>query len=183
MYIRWLPPGEFLMGSPGSEKGRDSDEGPQHRVQISGGFWMMETEVTQGQYKALMGTNPSRFKSCGARCPVEKVSWYEAGVYANALSKKEGLSSCFKCSGSGTGVSCSAVSHSGYVACKGWRLPTEAEWEYAARAGTKGARDGNLNDIAWFDGNSGSKTHTVGQKQANAWGLYDMLGNVRHEVA
>ena len=101
-----------------------------------------------------MGTNPSGFPECGARCPVERVSWDDVQEFIRRLNEQE--------------------SRSGYV----YRLPTEAEWEYAARAGTTGARHGDLDSIAWYRDNSGRTTHPVGQKRANTWGLHDMLGNV-----
>ena len=161
-----VKPGTFTMGSPSSEEGRDDDEGPQHTVRITRSFWLGATEVTQGEYTALMGKNPSKFTACGDKCPVEQVSWDEAVAFANARSRKEGLPECY-----------SGSTFKG-LSCKGYRLPTEAEWEYAARAGTTGARYGELDDVAWYDGNSGSTTHPVGTKQPNAWGLHDMLGNV-----
>jgi formylglycine-generating enzyme required for sulfatase activity len=181
--MRWIPAGSFLMGSPSNEAEREDNEGPQRRVYISKGFWMLETEVTQGQYKALMRSNPSKFKKCGNNCPVDQVSWHNARAFANKLSQAQKLSAC-------------RATNRKIFQCKGWRLPTEAEWEYAARAGTTGARHGALNDIAWWgawsgDGNTEVSydgaferhnkkwgTHPVGQKQANAWGLHDMLGNV-----
>ena len=163
-YVR-VTPGTFMMGSPDSEDGREDDES-QHSVTITRPFCMNSTEVTQAEWQAVMGSNPSKFTSCGANCPVEQVSWEDAVAYANALSRREGLPECY------AGSTFSGLS------CKGYRLPTEAEWEYAARAGTTGATYGNLDSVAWYDENSGSATHPVGQKQPNAWGLYDMLGNV-----
>ena len=106
-----------------------------------------------------MGTNPSGFPECGARCPVEQVSWDDVQEFIRRLNERE--------------------SASGYV----YRLPTEAEWEYAARAGTTGARHGELDEVAWYSDNSGPTTHPVGEKQANAWGLHDTLGNVWEFVA
>ena len=154
--VRWIPAGRFTMGSPGSEEGRSSDE-IQHEVVLSQGFFMAETECTQEQWEMVMGSNPSDFK--GPNRPVEKVSWAEAIEYCRKLTLKqrsEGL----------------------LPAGWEWRLPTESEWEYGARAGEKGLRHGELDAVAWWLDNSGSETHTVGGKQANAWGLYDMMGNV-----
>ena len=138
---------------------------------------MLQTEVTQRQYKRLMGTNPSIFTSYGGNCPVEKVSWHDALRFANALSRKEGWEPCFVCSGGKCRVK-RKYRGKGYYDCKGYRLPTEAEWEYAARAGTRSSRYGKLDAIAWYSGNSEKKTHRVASKLANRWGLYDMLGNV-----
>jgi formylglycine-generating enzyme required for sulfatase activity len=163
-YVR-IAPGTFVMGSPESETGRGDDE-LQHRVTLTRAHCMKATEVTQGEWQALMGSNPSAFQNCGENCPVEQVSWDDAVAFANALSRREGLPECYPL-GRFSGLD-----------CRGYRLPTEAEWEYAARAGTTAARFGDVDDVAWYDGNSGGTTHPVGQKQANAWGLYDMLGNV-----
>ena len=141
------------MGSPSSEKGRDNDE-TQHRVTLTKGFYMGETEVTQGLWQEVMGANPS-YNEVGDNYPVEKVSWNNCQDFLRKLNAK---------------------------APAGWRfaLPTEAQWEYACRAGTTGAYggSGNLDEMGWYDGNSGNKTHPVAQKRANAWGLYDMHGNV-----
>ena len=143
-----VPSGSFTMGSISSEVG--SHEKPPHEVTISGSFYIATTEVTQAQWMAVMGTNPSKFQ--GDSLPVEQVSWNDAKEFIRKLSSKKGETQ--------------------------YRLPTEAEWEYACRAGTTGDRLGNLGSAAWYDPNSGGMTHPVGQKQANAWGLYDMLGNV-----
>ena len=148
-----VPAGSFVMGSPQDEIGRLGDE-HQHEVWISQGFWMGKYEVTQGEWEALMGMNPSHFSDCDPRCPVERVSWFDTVEFIRRLNGRE----------------------SG----KGYRygLPTEAEWEYAARAGTTGVRYGELGEIAWYGDNSEFKTHPVGQKRANAWGIHDILGNV-----
>jgi formylglycine-generating enzyme required for sulfatase activity len=124
-YVR-IARGTFMMGSPPDEGGREDDE-TQHRVTITRAYCMKATEVTHGEWQAVMGSNPSEFTSCGANCPVENVSWEEAVGYANALSRREGLPECY-----------SDSTFSG-LSCKGYRLPTEAEWEYAARAGTTAA--------------------------------------------
>ena len=186
--------GTFQMGSPTSpipEPCRSSDE-TQHQVVLTNTFKMMTTEVTQGQFKAVMGYSPSYFSLCGSTCPVETVSWHEAAAYANALSEKVRLSACYACTGSGKTVICQeAPSYAGkkIYACPGYRLPTEAEWEYAYRAGTSTAfynggvtsctsQDPNAEKIGWYDMNSSAMSHPTGQKTANAWGLFDMAGNV-----
>ncbi len=162
-----IPAGSFVMGSPEDEEGRRDDE-TQHEVTLSRGFWMGKHEVTQGEWEALMGSNPSHFSECGAQCPVETVSWEDAQEFLRRLNERE-----------------SAAGSSAR-----YRLPTEAEWEYAARAGTTGARYGEADAIAWTLINSLRRTHPrqrqphpVGQKRANAWGLHDMLGNVREWTA
>ena len=172
-----IPAGRFLMGSPGNEPSRDGDE-TQHWVTISKGFSLGVTEVTQGQWKRVMGSNPSNFKNCGDDCPVESVSWTDAVEFCNRLSDLEGLSRCY--SGQNWDQSCT-----------GYRLPTEAEWEYAARAGTTGPfHTGNClsTSEANYDGNyplsgcsKGQYRKTpirVGSLASNSWGLYDMHGNV-----
>ncbi len=165
-----IPAGSFMMGSPNNESDRSSDEGPQTRVTISRPFLMKTTEVTQGEWKSVMGSNPSYFSKCGDNCPVEQVSWFDAVEYCNGLSSREGFEHCYEINGQN-------VRFKG-LSCKGYRLPTEAEWEYAARAGSTGARYGDIDAIAWYDDNSGNTTHPGGRKSPNAWGLYDMLGNV-----
>ena len=185
MEFVWVPAGEFVMGSE-SEHAYD-DERPLTRVRISAGYWLGKHEVTQGEWAAVMGSNPSHFDECGRECPVESVSWEDAQEFVRELNTRE--------------------RGRGYV----YRLPSEAEWEYAARAGTRGDTyagdlrilgDRNapvLDGIAWYGGNSGvsygggydcsdweGKQYSssrcgpqrVGQKAANGLGLHDMLGNV-----
>jgi formylglycine-generating enzyme required for sulfatase activity len=153
MTFCWCPAGEFVMGSPASEEDRDDDEN-QVKVTLSKGFWMAKTEVTQAQWQAVMGANPSHFK--GANLPVEEVSWDDAQDFLKKLNARLGSED------------------GGTIA-----LPTEAQWEYAARAGQSGTYSGgSLDQVAWYDGNSGDTPHPVGTKQANAWGLHDMSGNV-----
>jgi formylglycine-generating enzyme required for sulfatase activity len=171
--------GTFTMGSPASEANRDSDE-VQHRVTVSS-FYMGKYEVTQKEYAALMGTNPSNFK--GDNLPVEMVTWYDAVNYCNARSRSEGLTPAYTVSGTNVTWNRSAT---------GYRLPTEAEWEYACRAGTTTPFSMGSNittNQANYDGNNPyngnakgtyrAKTTAVGSFAPNAWGLYDMHGNVR----
>jgi len=163
-----LPAGRFRMGSPAGEEGRDGDE-TQHEVVLSRGFLLGEAPVTQAEYAAVVGSNPSHF-SGNPDHPVECVSWFMAVSFCNALSRRVGLEKAYVVNG--TDVTWKGLS------CPGFRLPTEAEWESACRAGTTGARYGALDDVAWYSSNSGSTTHSVRRKQPNAWGLYDTLGNV-----
>lgn len=154
MKFVYIQPGTFMMGSPSNEPERDSDE-RQHEVTLTNGFYMGATEVTQGQWKAIMGSNPSYFK--GDNLPVEQVSWNDCQDFIRKLNSKEGGNK--------------------------YRLPTEAEWEYACRTGSKtrfcfGDSDSRLGDYAWYSNNSSSSTHSVAQNKPNAWGLYDMHGNV-----
>jgi formylglycine-generating enzyme required for sulfatase activity len=141
-----IPAGEFEMGSNDG----NADEKPVHRVSISRPFEMGRYEVTQAQWEAVMGTNPSHFKDSSR--PVESVPWEDVQRFLNTLNDKK----------------------DGYR----YRLPTEAEWEYAARAGAAAGPAGNLDAVAWYQANAGGQTHPAGQKKPNAWGLYDMLGNV-----
>jgi formylglycine-generating enzyme required for sulfatase activity len=183
MTFVYIEPGTFMMGSPSDEPGRYDNE-TQHQVTLTKGYYLQTTEVTQGQWKAVMGNNPSYFSNCGDDCPVENVSWDDAQDFIQKLNQNTSDT---------------------------YRLPTEAEWEYAARAGSTtalyngpieilGYRNAPaLDPIAWYGGNScvsysGSYdcsdwsqtqyncsrcgTHPVAQKQANAWGLYDMSGNL-----
>jgi serine/threonine protein kinase/formylglycine-generating enzyme required for sulfatase activity len=158
-------PGFFPMGSPPYEEGRGEDE-TQREVTLTIPAWVGRYEVTQGEWEAVLGTRPSFFANCGRECPVENVTWYEAVEFANARSRRENLEECYQ-NGRFKGLR-----------CLGYRLPTEAEWEYVARAGVAEARFGRVEGIGWFAGNSGGVTHPVALKRRNAFGLRDMFGNV-----
>ncbi len=173
MVMRVIPPGSFTMGcTPGAGE-CFTDEKPTQAVILTVPFLLGETEVTQGQWQAVMGSNPSHFASCGPDCPVEQVSWLDAVAFANALSETEGLESCYRVSGE-------AVTWPRGLACTGYRLPTEAEWEHAARAGgdTTYAGSADIAAVVWYRDTSERTPHPVGGKRANAWGLHDMNGNV-----
>lgn len=144
----WVKSGSFTMGSDSKQ----ADERPTHLVTIGYGFYLGKYEITQEQWQTVMGKNPSRFTDCGSNCPVEMVSWLDAKEFLTKLNDRE----------------------DGYE----YRMPTEAEWEYACRAGTTGDYAGDLDSMAWYIGNSDHKTHPVGTKSANSFGLYDMHGNV-----
>jgi len=166
----WIKPGTFTMGSPMFELGREADE-TQHEVVLTEGFWLGRHEVTQAQWKALMGGNPSRFMHLGGHHPVEKISWDQAVEFCAKLTEVERAAGRLPANFE-------------------YALPTEAQWEYACRAGTTSALNSgkeltaaegtcpNLDEVAWYEGNSGGKTHPLGRKRANAWGLCDMHGNL-----
>jgi formylglycine-generating enzyme required for sulfatase activity len=164
MELVLIKPGKFMMGSPEDEPGRYSGESL-HPVSLTNPFYMQTTEVTQAQWQALMGKNPASNKRCGDNCPVEQVSWDDVQKFIQKLNQKENTNK--------------------------YRLPTEAEWEYACRAGSTTAfpngnitelecdRDPNLDAIGWYCWNSKNSIQPAAQKKPNAWGLYDMLGNVQ----
>ncbi len=168
--LKRIPVGQFVMGSPVGE-GRP-DEHPQHEVRITRPFYLGVFEVTQGQYRAVMGNNPSHFEGSDD-LPVESVSWPNTVRFCNKLSEREGRKPYYQIDGDMVTIA------GGY----GYRLPTEAEWEYACRAGTStrfpfGDDENALGQYGWFSVNSNRRTHPVGERQPNAFGLYDMHGNV-----
>jgi uncharacterized repeat protein (TIGR02543 family) len=181
--------GTFMMGSPISEPERATGE-TQHEVTLTKGFYMGKYQVTQEQYEAVIGSNPSYFQTAvegetgtPGKLPVEKVSWYDAVEFCNKLSALEGLQEVYTISGrtpaSGNPITGATVTAD--WSKNGYRLPTEAEWEYACRAGTTTAYNTGetiSDNTGWYSANSGSKTHQVGLKTANEWGLHDMHGNV-----
>jgi formylglycine-generating enzyme required for sulfatase activity len=190
----YVPAGSFVMGSPLWERGRNIDEGPRHRVTLTQPFWLAVREITNAEYLEFAAIAPAhqpawmtpdglkredadRYRRLGEALtdpthPVVGVSWFDAIAYANWRSDREGLTPCYSIAG--TRVTWIA-------SCAGYRLPTEAEWEYAARAGSSNGGAGRLVAVsatAWTAENSGGRTHAVGEKLPNAWGLYDMPGNV-----
>ena len=186
--LKRIPAGTFLMGSPDEDEDAQKDEKPQHRVRITRPFYLGVYEVTQAQCEAVMGTTPSHFSATGDgkdkvagqatdRHPVEWVSWLDAVKFCNKLSEMEGRPAFYEIDGEMVRVP--DWNRAGY------RLPTEAEWEYACRANAPnvtrysfGNDAAGLGEFAWYCGNSGDKTHPVGEKRPNALGLFDMHGNV-----
>jgi formylglycine-generating enzyme required for sulfatase activity len=175
-----IPPGSFLMGNTTGNAEGLSDEEPVHQVTLTRPFLMSRTEVTQAQYETVMGNNPSSF--IGDDLPVEGTTWYDAVAFCNRLSKLESRDTCY--TGSGESIVCDFTA-------KGYRLPTEAEWEYACRGGEEtdfytgnmtqpeySPLDPALDRAGWYGGNSNGQYQPVGLKESNSFGLYDMHGNV-----
>ena len=164
-----VPAGEFMMGALEDDKQAYDDERPRHKVILTRDFMIGKYAVTQALWEGVMGSNPSSFK--GANRPVERVSWFDVVEFCNKLSKREGLDPAYTINGEDVTCNWNA---------KGYRLPTEAEWEYSARGGEYHKYSGsyNVDEVAWYTKNSGNQTHPVGQKKPNGFGLYDMTGNV-----
>ncbi|MCZ2848990.1 formylglycine-generating enzyme family protein [Modestobacter sp. VKM Ac-2978] len=166
-----MPTLEDLLPVPGGEIVL-RDEGSQVTWPIDvTDFWLAPTPVTQELYGAVMGAAPAN--PAGPRTPVTEVSWFEAVRFCNSLSRADGLEPCYVLGGDPDGLDI------GWDAtASGYRLPTEAEWEHACRAGSSEVRHGQLDDIAWYRGNSGDRVHEVATRAPNAWGFHDMIGNV-----
>jgi formylglycine-generating enzyme required for sulfatase activity len=155
----WVKPGTFTMGSASHEPHRNKAEGPQTEVKISRGFWLGKTEVTQAQYEIITGQNPSAFKNVGPNAPVERVSWVHAMNFCKKLNDRERAAGRLP-------------------ADYAYILPTEAQWEYAYRAGTTSEYPEDPDAMAWHEGNSGETSHPVAQRRPNPWGFHDMAGNI-----
>lgn len=154
-----MKPGSFTMGSSSDEADRNKAEGPQTLVTLTHGYWLGKTEVTQGQYQSITGVNPSAFKNAGKDAPVERVSWLDAMGFCKKLNERERAAGRLP---------------AGYA----YTLPTEAQWEFAYRAGTSSDYPGDAKAMAWYAENSDDSTHPVAQRRPNPWGFYDMAGNV-----
>lgn len=155
-----VPPGRVTLSDRRTQRSWSADLAP---------YRLAAFPTTQAQFAQLTGRRPS--SGHGDRWPVEGVSWWDAVRFCNALSRREGLTPAYRLDADAEGIEWD-------TSADGYRLPTEAEWEHACRAGTADARYGRLDEIAWYRGNSCERIHDVGGKQPNAWGLYDMLGNV-----
>ena len=176
--LRLVPAGAAAVGCTAGQGGAcGRDERPVREVVVLHGILVGEHEVTQGLYQRLMGHNPAHFTACGARCPVEQVSWFDAAAFANRLSAAEGLEACYL-------ITESEVTWAKGLDCVGFRLPTEDEWEVAARGGRDDRYAGgdSPETLGWFGANSGDAPHPVGQKAANPYGLFDLTGNVSEWV-
>lgn len=191
-----VPSGSFTMGSPTVESCREDDE-TAHDVTLTRSFLIASRETTQDQYIAELGYNPSYRPECGGQCPVEDLNWHMAVAYCEALSAKEEVGNCYDCTGSQENVQCIVkpeyTGEAGSIYdCPGYRLPTDAEWEYAYRAGTSTSlysgelgpssctgEDSIATDIGWFNKTAQGQMHPVGSLQPNSWGLYDMGGNMQ----
>lgn len=172
MKLTPIPAGTFMMGSSDSDAMARSNEKPQHYVEITQPFQLGVYPVTQAEYEQITGNNPSQFEN-NYHCPVEQITWFDAISFCNKLSEVEKMTPFYEISGKNVSI----------IGGNGYRLPTEAEWEYACRAGTTtkwycGDDESELTEYAWYGLNSGDTTHSVGEKKPNQWGLYDMHGNV-----
>ena len=169
-----VDPGSFEMGCSERQADCSPDEAPAHNVELTQPFEMAETEVTQALFINLMGFNPSYFSACGPTCPADYVSWNQAAEFMNRLSTVLGLEECYACADGACSPKMSPLD------CEGFRMPTEAEWEFAARCGTNTVLAGSdsPDEVAWTVSNSEWRTHPVGLLSPNACGFYDLSGNV-----
>jgi formylglycine-generating enzyme required for sulfatase activity len=173
-----VPAGRGPRGCTDGQRGCGSDESPVTEVQITRPYYLGVTEVTQEEFLAVMGYNRSTHTGC-PDCPVEGLSWHQAAAFANALSAHSGIEACYRCEGHDQVVTCEDIG-ADVVSCAGYRLPTEAEWEHAARCGDdlRYAGGDDADGVAWHSGNADHGTEPVAGLRPNACGLHDMSGNV-----